>query len=133
MSNGLTHIHRRVPPNSITKSCYEEGCRAYLTDIPRQKVVIDIEKEFDELGDNRKRCDRMLFYVHVAKNTWVSVSIELKSGKSDESDVREKLENSLEFATTLVPNPKRNEKTPTFQFCFTDAESIGQIQEIEKL
>ena len=111
LSNGLSHIHGQVSHNSITNSCYEEGCRAYLTDIPRQKVVINVEEEFDSRRDNRKRCDRLLFYENAGKNTFVAVPIELKSGKAEESDVREKLENSLKFATTLAPDRKGIGKT----------------------
>ncbi len=106
LNKGLTHIREQVFPNSLTNECKEKGCQAFLTGIPRQKVVIDVEKEFDARGDNRKRCDRMLFYDNDAKKTFIAVPIELKSGKADESDVREKLENSLKFATTIAPDRK---------------------------
>ena len=53
----------------------------------------------------------MLFYANDSKSTFIAVSIELKSGKAKESDVRRKLENSLKFATTLEPNPKGIGKT----------------------
>ena len=109
MSKRLTHIQQQVSPNSITKSCYEEGCRAYLTDIPRQKVVINVEEEFDARRDNRKRSDRLLFYED--KNTFIAVPIELKGGKANEADVREKLENSLKFAASIAPNRKSGGKT----------------------
>ena len=73
----------------------------YLTDIPKQKVVINVEKEFDVRKDDRKRSDRLLFYGK--QNTFVAAPIELKGrGKGDESQVREQLKNSLEFAATLV-------------------------------
>ena len=111
LSNGLSHIQGQVSPNSITNYCYEEGCRAYLTDLPGQKVVINVEEEFDSRGDNRKRCDRLLFYENVGKNTFVAVPIELKGGKANESEIREKLENSLKFAATIAPNRKGVGKT----------------------
>ena len=111
LSKELSNIQEQVSPDSLTRSCNEKGCRAYLTDIPRQKVVINVEKEFDARGDNRKRCDRLLFYGKVGKNTFVAVPIELKSGKADESEVREKLENSLKFATTLAPVRKESGET----------------------
>ena len=56
--------------------------------------MINVEKEFDARGESRKRCDRLLFYGN--KNTLVAVPIELKSGKADESHVREKLEKQFE-------------------------------------
>lgn len=104
LSKGLTHVQGQVFPDSLTNECKEKRCRASLTGIPRQKVVINVEKEFDTCGDNRKRCDCLLFYGNTAKNTFVAVPIELKGGKADESDVREKLENSLKFAMTVAPD-----------------------------
>ncbi len=111
LSKGLTHIQEKVSPNSITNECGGEGCRVYRTDLPRKRVVINVEKEFDSRGDSRKRCDRMLFYGNAGKKTFVAVPIELKSGKTEESDVREKLENSLKFATTLAPDRRENGET----------------------
>lgn len=111
LSKGLTHVQEQVSADSLTRSCSGEGCQVYLTDIPKQKVVINVEKEFDARGDNRKRTDRLLFYGNSSKNTFVAVPIELKSGKADESDVREKLENSLKFAATLAPDRKESGET----------------------
>ena len=111
LSEGLTQIEEQVSPNSLTNSCSGEGCQVYLTDIPKQKVVINVEKEFDARKDNRKRTDRLLFYGNDSKKTFVAVPIELKSGKADESDVREKLENSLKFASTLAPDRKKSGET----------------------
>ena len=111
LSKGLTDIQKQASPDSLTKSCSGEGCRVYLTDIPRQKVVINVEKEFDARGDNRKRCDRLLFYEN--KTIFVAVPIELKGrGKGDESDVLEQLKSGLEFAATLVPNLKETVYVP---------------------
>ncbi|RKU27227.1 hypothetical protein C6499_12150 [Candidatus Poribacteria bacterium] len=107
LSKELTDIQKQMSPDSLTNECGGEGCRVYRADIPKKRVVINIEKEFDTRRDHRKRADRLLFYGNASKNTFVAVPIELKSGKADESDVREKLENSLNFAATLAPD--RNE------------------------
>ena len=107
LNKSLTYIQERVSPDSLTNSCSGEGCQVYLTDIPSQKVVINVEKEFDARKDNRKRCDRMLFYGNASKNTLVAVPIELKGrGKGDESQVLEQLKSGLEFAATLVSDLK---------------------------
>lgn len=111
LNKSLTHIQEQVSPDSLTNSCSGEGCQVCLTDIPSQKVVIDVETEFEARGDNRKRCDRLLFYGNAGKNTFIAVPIELKSGKAKESDVREKLENSLKFATTVAPDRKESGET----------------------
>ena len=108
LNKSLAHIQEQVSPDSLTNSCSGEGCQVYLTDIPIQKVVIDVEKEFDARGESGKRCDRMLFYDNAAKKTFIAVPIELKSGKAEESDVREKLENSLKFAATIAPTRRES-------------------------
>ena len=105
LNRNLANIRGKVDQQSLTNSCSGEGCQVYLTDMPRQKVVINVEKEFDARGDNRKRCDRLLFYEN--KTTFVAVPIELKGrGKGDESDVLEQLKSGLAFAATLVSDLK---------------------------
>ena len=113
LGKAFTDIQKQVSPNSLTNSCGGEGCTVYLTDIPRERVVIDVEKEFDSRGESEKRCDRLLFYGHTAKNTFVAVPIELKGrGKGGESQVLEQLKNGLEFASTLVPDLKETVYVP---------------------
>ena len=111
LSKGLTHIRGQVSSNSLTDECGGEGCQVYRTDIPPERVVINVEKEFDARRERGKRGDRLLFYGNASKNTLVAVPIELKSGKVDESDVREKLENSLKFAATVAPDRKESGET----------------------
>ena len=102
LSKGLTHIQEQVSPNSLTNECGGEGCKVYRTGLPRKRVVINVEKEFDSRGDSRKRCDRLLFYENSGKNFIVAVPIELKGGKGKESQVLAQLKSGLEFAATLV-------------------------------
>ena len=111
LNEKLTHIQEQVSPDSLTNNCGGEGCKVYRTGLPSEKVVINLEKEFDARGDTRKRCDRLLFYWNSSKKTFVAVAIELKSGKAYESDVREKLENSLKFAATVAPDRQESGKT----------------------
>ena len=66
-SKGLTHIRGQVSSDSLTNDCGGEGCRVYRTDIPKKRIVIDVEEEFDARGDNRKRGDRLLFYGNAGK------------------------------------------------------------------
>lgn len=74
--------------------------------------MINVEKEFDARGDNRKRSDRLLFYRDDTKKTFVAVPIELKGrGKGKESQILEQLKNGLEFASTVAPNQKASGKT----------------------
>ena len=110
LSKGLTHIRERVSPDSLTVECGGEKCKVYRTGLPRKRVVINVEKEFDARGKKEKRCDCLLFYGN-AKYTFVAVPIELKSGKAKESDIREKLENSLKLAAILAPDRKGSGET----------------------
>ena len=88
LSKGLADIQEQVFPNSLTNECSGEGCKVHRTGIPKERVVINVEKEFDARGESKKRCDRLLFYGN--KNSLVAVPIELKGrGKGDESQVLE--------------------------------------------
>ena len=73
----------------------------YMTGIPSERVVIDVEREFDSHNRTEKRCDRLLFYID--GNNLVAAPIELKSGKAEQSEVVEKLQNSLNFAASIAP------------------------------
>ena len=74
-----------------------------MTGIPPERVVVNLENEFDLRARTEKRCDRLLFFIHPAENNLVAASIELKSGKAVESDVIEKTENNLKFISQIVP------------------------------
>ena len=76
----------------------------YMTGIPPERVVIDVEGEFDSHNRTEKRCDRLLFYI--AGNNLVVALIELKSGRAEQSEVTEKLQNSLHFAASIVPRTR---------------------------
>ncbi len=74
-----------------------------MTGIPRERVVVNLENEFDLRARTEKRCDRLLFFIHPAENGLVAASIELKRGRAVESDVIEKTENSLRFIAQIAP------------------------------
>ena len=75
----------------------------YMTGIPSERVVIDVEREFDSQNRIEKRCDRLLFFIDNIENNLVAAPIELKSGKAEQSEVTEKLQNSLHFAASIAP------------------------------
>ena len=100
----LDEIRAQVGTESLINSCSGEGCRVDMTDIPSERVVIDVEREFDSRNITEKRCDRLLFYVD--GSNLVAAPIELKSGKAEQSEVTEKLQNSLHFAANIVPRTR---------------------------
>ena len=69
--------------------------------VPPERIVIHVENEFDFQKKTEKRCDRLLFFFNTQQRL-VAVPIELKSGTAGESDVVEKLENSLKFAEKIA-------------------------------
>ena len=99
----LDHIRAQVDEGSLINSCSGEGCRVDMTGIPSERVVIDVEREFDSRNRTEKRCDRLLLFIGTTRNNLVVAPIELKSGKAEQSEVIEKLQNSLHFASDIVP------------------------------
>lgn len=77
-----------------------------MTGIPSERVVIHVEREFDSRNVTEKRCDRLLFFIDTDDNNLVAAPIELKSGKAEQSEVTEKLRNSLNFAATIAPRTR---------------------------
>ena len=96
-------IRQQINADSLTTSCSGKGCTVDMADIPRNRIIIHVENEFDFQERAEKRCDRLLFFINTEKRV-VAVPIELKSGKAGESDVVKKLENSLKFAEDLLEN-----------------------------
>ena len=102
----LDHIRTQVDGENLINSCSGEGCRVDMTGIPSERVVIQVESEFDLRNMTEKRCDRLLFFIDTAGNNLVAAPIELKSGKAEQSDVVEQLQNSLHFAANIVPRTR---------------------------
>ena len=94
-------IRRQINTDSLTSSCSGEGCNVDMADIPANRIIVNVEKEFDFQKKTEKRCDRLLFFLNTQQRL-VVVPIELKSGTARESDVIEKLGNSLRFAEKIA-------------------------------
>lgn len=102
-SRVLSEFRARFNESSLIDSCSGEGCNVDMAEVPSERVVVNLEHEFDLRERTEKRCDRLLFFIHPAENNLVAASIELKRGKAVESDVIEKTENSLRFITQIAP------------------------------
>ena len=98
-------IRRQINKDSLIDSCSGERCTVDMADIPSNRVVIHVEKEFDFQKRSEKRCDRLLFFINTERRL-VAVPIELKSGTAEESDVVAQLENILKFAESIAPDTK---------------------------
>ena len=80
-----------------------------MAGIPPERVVVNLEHEFELRERTEKRCDRLLFFIHPAENNLIAAPIELKSGKARESDIIEKLKNSLIFTAQIAPVSMRTQ------------------------
>ena len=106
MDRVLNNLRTQVDGGSLIDSCSGEGCRVDMTNIPPNRVVIHVEREFESRNMTEKRCDRLLFFIDTVDNNLVAAPIELKSGKAEQSEVTEKLQNSLNFAADIVPRTR---------------------------
>ena len=115
LSKVLGEIRERVGVENLTHSCSGRGCRVDMTDIPGDRVVVDVDLAFKAHRRSGKRCDRILFYVNSEENHLVAVLIELKSGTFKATDVSEQLRGTAGFVSALVP---RNLKTTCIPVVF---------------
>ncbi len=104
MSEVLNEIRTRVGEENLSTLRSRSGCGVNMTDAPSPRIVIDADRAFPAHGMTGKRCDRLLFYA--AGNNLVASPIELKSGRAEQSDVVEQLQNSLHFAANIVPRTR---------------------------
>ena len=107
-STVLSELRARFDKSSLINSCGGEKCDVDMSEVPSERVVVDLENEFKLRKKTEKRCDRLLFFIHPTENNLVAAPIELKSGKAVESDVVEKTENSLKFIAQIAPNSIRS-------------------------
>ena len=100
LSEVLDAIRKQVGEENLTNSCSSDGCHVDMTDVPRERIVVDVERVFQVNQKKGKRCDRMLLYVD---EKLVVVLIELKSGNVDATEVFRQLQSGADFAGELVP------------------------------
>lgn len=97
----LAEIGKQVHEGCISKSCSGDGCRVYLTGTPSDRVILNLECEFDRRKINTKRCDYVLFCGGASQNNLVVVLIELKSGTFKTSMVTDQLQKGADFVSEM--------------------------------
>ena len=97
----LTEIGKQVHEKCISKSCSGDGCRVYLTGTPSDRVIVDLEREFDRRKINTKRCDYILFCGNTSQSNLVVALIELKSGSFKSPEVADQLQGGADFVTEM--------------------------------
>ena len=103
MSEVLSEIRERVGEENLINSCGDRRCRVDMTDIPRERVVVNVDTAFPANQSADKRCDRILIYGDTVKNRLVVALIELKSGTFKATDVSEQLQGSVNLFGGLIP------------------------------
>ena len=103
MSDMLNEIRTRVGEENLTNSCSGRNCRVDLTDIPGNRVVVDVDLAFAAHARSGKHCDRILFYEHTPQNSLVVVLIEHKGGTFDSAtNVAEQLQGGANFVKSFI-------------------------------
>ena len=97
----LTEIEKQVHEECISKSCSGDGCRVYLTGTSSNRVIVDLECEFDRRKTNTKRCDYILFCGNASQSNLVVALIELKSGTFKSPEVADQLQGGADFVTEM--------------------------------
>ena len=96
----LAEIEKQVNQECISNSCSGDGCRVYLTDVSFERVIVDLECEFESRKSHKQRCDYILFYSD-RSDKLVVVLIELKSGRFKASDVADQLQGGADFVVEI--------------------------------
>ena len=102
MSEVLDMLRSQAGAASLSNSCSRDGCQVDMTDVPRRRVIIDMDKALSASTTAGKRCDYVLFFMD-AENRLVTVPLELKSGSVDSiSEVCEQLQQGATYAEDLA-------------------------------
>ena len=100
LENIVTQIgeaHLIVSKNALTR----ENCRADLTGLPTDKVVVDMDAVFPRGQRGQKQCDYVIFFLNTSEDTCFAVPIELKRGTI--KGARAQLQQGADFAARYVP------------------------------
>ena len=100
LENIVTQIgaaHLIVNRNALTR----ENCRADLTGLPTDRVVVDMDAVFPSAQHGQKQCDYVVFFLNTSEDTCFAVPIELKSGTI--KGARAQLQQGADFAARYVP------------------------------
>ncbi len=97
----LTDIGKQVHEGCISKSCSGDGCRVYLTGTPSDRVIVNLECEFEQRKISTKRCDYILFCGNATQSNLVVALIELKSGTFKTPAVADQLQGGADFVTEM--------------------------------
>lgn len=108
MNEVLSTIRLRVGEQNLSDSCSRHGCRVYMNDMPRCRVIVDSDLAFPAHNVSGGRCDYILFLITPDTDALVVVPMELKSGSVDASEAAEQLQCGADFADRFVSENNGN-------------------------
>ena len=97
----LAEIGKQAHEECISKSCSGDGCRVYLTGTPSDRVIVNLECEFEQRKINTKRCDYIIFCGNASQSNLVIALIELKSGTFKTPAITGQLQGGADFVTEM--------------------------------
>ncbi|MDE0556074.1 MAG: hypothetical protein OXI24_17795 [Candidatus Poribacteria bacterium] len=97
----LAEITKEINQECVSNSCSGDGCRVYLTDVPSDRVIVNLECEFERRKISTRRCDYILFCRDTSQSNLVVVLIELKSGGFKTSAITDQLQGAADFVTDI--------------------------------
>lgn len=102
MKGVLDGIRTNIGAENCCESCSRDGCRVFLQDVPRERIVVDADRAFEAHGQQGQRCDFILFALEGCRKL-LAAPLELKSGSVDVSEALEQLRNGAAFAERFSP------------------------------
>ena len=116
--------------NLFNGNSFRRGrCSADLTDIPADRVVVDLDKRFPAGQQGSNQCECVLFYFDDVGN-FVVVPIELKGGGSvDASEAAAQLKGGATFAINYTPRGVKNICHPIL---FCRSISTAEVKQFRK-
>ena len=102
MSAALDGIRAKVGARNCDRSCSRDGCCVDLTDVPTDRIIVDVDKAFPAHEQGGRRCDFILF-VDRSDGSILAAPVELKSGRTDVSEAVRQLRGGADFADRFAP------------------------------
>ena len=68
MDKALEDIRLQIGAENLTDVCSRDGCEVSLTDVPRDRIIVDADLAFPAHGDTGERCDFIVFIISSDRN-----------------------------------------------------------------
>lgn len=105
MDKALDNIRLQIGAENLADTCNRDGCEVSLTDVPRDRIIVDADLAFPAHGDTGERCDFIVFIISSDRNL-LGAPVELKSGNKYLAKTVRQLRKGAQFVDRYAPkNP----------------------------